>query len=702
MKMKGIWRLFSAPIEVEKRQMVDARMFWWLLVGLASSVSAFFTVAALLLPQYGSRFLGVVGCYDGLFLGLLVMSLRSRSGLAATLLLLASAFLVGFFSWDSGGVRSPGMLAFPIIVGVAGILQGARAAALMGVECIGISLALLVGELRGHLPPTFVHNTAISIWASLVILIAVFVLVHLVGSWRLRQVEEAWRDSDRRYHQLFEHAQVGIYRTTPDGKILEANPALLGMLGYESLEQLSACSLEEQGSYLPQYSRKKFREMVEKGEVRGLESEWRRADGQTVFVRENARAFRDGDGRVLCYDGTVEDFTEHKQLEIQRRQSSKMEAIGQLAGGVAHDFNNILGSFLLNVGRMQLQPNLAEVLKTSLKEMEVQTHRAAALTRRLLLFSRQEAIETKPLDLNRLLDELATMLRRILGENYDLIIDHESRALGVNADSSMIDQVVMNLCVNARDAMEEGGRIVVRAHGVALGEADVVGRPDARPGRFALLEVVDTGCGMSEATMKRLFELFFTTKDVGKGTGLGLATVLSVVQQHRGWVEVASTVGKGTRFSVYIPACDEVAANVSVGPSDPIRRGTECVLLVEDEPAIRLVLRLFLEQSGYHVLEAESGPAALRLWRENAGAVDLLLTDVVLPGPINGFDVAERLRSRKPALHVILCSGYNVERVDDRCDKLPGAIYLTKPFAAETLSAAIRECFENSIASPAV
>ncbi len=705
----AVIRLFSPPVLADERQANEALKVWAVLMGFLGVVIVFLPLMAIALPQFAPRLLLEAAGYTSASICALYVNSRGHHRPAATLLLVAMLVIVCFISWTGGGVRSPALMAFPLIIAIAGILKGPRAAAITGLTCAGVSVVLLAAETLDLLPPARITHTAMSSWLVLQLLIVMLVLVHWVGGRHMRlteeraaasaqerrRAEEAQRASERRFRQLFEQAQVGIYRTTPDGKILEANPALLAMLGYRSLEELSTRSLEGKSSYAPQYSRQTFRDMVEKGDVRGLEAEWRRADGQVVFVRENARAIRDDEGRTICYEGTVEDFTERKQLENQRRQSSKMEAIGHLAGGVAHDFNNILAGFLLNIGLMQQEPDLSETVHTSLSEMELQTKRAASLTRRLLLFSRRQVMELKQVDLNELLEELAKMLRRIVGENYELTIDCESQHLGVRADASMIDQVVMNLCVNARDAMAKGGHIVIRTSEAILNAADTVGRADSRPGRFARVDVIDTGCGMSEATMKHLFEPFFTTKDVGKGTGLGLATVYSVVQQHSGWVEVASTPGKGSRFSVFLPTSEGGTAFRPVPLAAPVRLGMEGVLLVEDEPAVRTATRRFLERLGYRVLEAASGQAALEFWKSNPAEIDLLLTDMVLPGGMTGLELAEKLKARQPSLKIILCSGYNSDLIAERGDKAIGAIYLAKPFTAEALSAAIRECVDS-------
>jgi PAS domain S-box-containing protein len=686
----------APPVFDDERQSAEAAKMWAVLIGLIATVTVFFPITALLLPQHATRYLTVAALNDLFFLGLLVLVHRRLDGLAAFLLVTALIGAATYSSFVSGGVRAPAMMAFPLFVAIAGILRGAVAAVLTGLASITVGLSLLVAEQTGHLPPPTVQHTAGSTCAVLIFLLVVIMIVHAIEGAQVRRAERARQDSDRRYRQLFEQAQVGIYLTTPDGKILEANPALLNMLGYSSIEELAKNNLEGHGSYAPEYSRQQFREMLDNGEVRGLEAEWRRADGQIVFVRENAQAIRGKDGKIICYEGTVEDFTERKKLETQRRQSSKMEAIGHLAGGVAHDFNNILAGLLLNIGLTQQEPDLSEVVVTSLKEMENETKRAAALTRRLLLFSRQQVMEPKVLDLNYLLEELAKMLRRIVGENYQLVIDREDRAIGVNADASMIDQAIMNLCVNARDAMAKGGSIVVTTREVLLAEADVAHRPEAKTGRFARLDVVDTGCGMSEETKKRLFEPFFTTKKVGEGTGLGLATAYSVIQQHGGWIEVESREGEGSRFSIFLPVAEGAVIPVSATPSAPVRLGREGVLLLEDEPAVRKATRRFLERFGYRVIEAASGPEAIRIWGEDPSAVDLLLTDMVLPGGMSGLDVAETLKARRASLRIILCSGYNVELLAERGHKAIGATFLMKPFTAADLSAAIRKCTESN------
>jgi nitrogen-specific signal transduction histidine kinase/CheY-like chemotaxis protein len=390
----------------------------------------------------------------------------------------------------------------------------------------------------------------------------------------------------------------------------------------------------------------------------------------------------------------VRDVTERKNLEEQLRQAQKMDAVGQLAGVVAHDFNNILAGFMLNLGLMEGEDGLSPQGRTSLKEMGEQAKLAAALTRRLLLFSRRQVMDTRPTNLIELLGELAEMLHRLLGEAHELRIDTDGRPLWIDADSGMIGQVVMNLCLNARDAMANGGPISIRLREAAVTDSDFPLQPQATAGRFACLEVIDTGCGMTDETLRRLFEPFFTTKDPGKGTGLGLAIAYGVVQQHRGWIKVQSAESKGSTFSVYLPVCEEPENKPIPAPKEPAAAGRENLLLTEDEPALRAVTKRVLERLGYRVSEAENGPAAQRIWDEKKGNFDLLLTDMGLPGGMTGLELAESLIAKKRSLKIIIASGYNTELVKQRPDRLMGAVYLAKPFQIDTLTRAVRQCLD--------
>ena len=331
-------------------------------------------------------------------------------------------------------------------------------------------------------------------------------------------------------------------------------------------------------------------------------------DGSVRWIRDRAFPVRGPDGQVLRFVGVARDVTESRRLEEQLRQAQKMEAIGELAGGVAHDFNNILTATLMHLGLLQDSPQLTLGIKETLKEVECETMRAVGLTRQLLLFSRRQVARFQPLDLNLLIQQLLKMLRRLLGENIEVDFQGSPAAVWVKADAGMIEQVVMNLCINGRDAMPKGGRLTLRTKAVELTRESAGLNPNARAGRFVCVSVADNGCGMDELVLKRIFEPFFTTKEAGKGTGLGLATVYGIVKQHEGWVEVESELGQGSLFRVYLP---EEPAPQPLSPDSPrpgaIQGGSETILLVEDELPVRRTIALALRLLGYAILEAASG-----------------------------------------------------------------------------------------------
>jgi PAS domain S-box-containing protein len=391
----------------------------------------------------------------------------------------------------------------------------------------------------------------------------------------------------------------------------------------------------------------------------------------------------------------LEDITGRKQLQAQFLHAQKMEAVGQLAGGVAHDFNNIIAAALLHLQLLQERQNLEPELAASLRELQKGTQRAASLTRQLLLFSRREAMQTKRVDFNEVIKGLLKMLARLLGEDIDTAFSPGPEPVSVEADAGMLEQVVMNLCINARDAMPRGGHLDLRLQHMALGAEEVRHHPEARPGYFACLAVTDTGCGMDETTLKRIFEPFFTTKEAGKGTGLGLATVHGIVQQHRGWVEVESAVGRGTTFRVFLPAAQPPeAAQLQTGEVR-CRSGTETILLVEDDEQVRRMVRMTLCLHGYEILEASDGLEAIRMWERHEVKVSLLYTDMVMPGGLTGLELGQRLQQSKPGLKVVISSGYSPDLVD-REGRLPaGMRFLAKPFDPKSLGRMVREILDE-------
>lgn len=396
-----------------------------------------------------------------------------------------------------------------------------------------------------------------------------------------------------------------------------------------------------------------------------------------------------------CY---IEDTTERLSLEAQLRQSQKMESVGQLAAGVAHDFNNMLTIIQGHTSSLLAKPSLPAEVVDSMQAVYFAAERAAGLTRQLLMFSRKNVMQLKSLDLQEVVGNMTKLLQRLLGETITLEFEPATENAFVLADTGMIEQVVMNLSVNARDAMTRGGRLVLGIESVDLDEVFVETHPQARSGPFVRLRVTDTGCGMDTETMGRIFEPFFTTKDIGQGTGLGLATVYGIVKQHEGWVEVASELRKGSTFDIYFPASDEVPVpKKEARTSNPIvANGEETVLIVEDEPVLRSMARDILEECGYRILEASSGKDALAVWKKRSGEIDLVLTDMVMPDGVSGVDLAEQLLAKRPGLKIVFTSGYTANEVNQEMLTRTGASFLSKPYTHTELAKTVRDCLDQS------
>jgi CheY-like chemotaxis protein len=374
-----------------------------------------------------------------------------------------------------------------------------------------------------------------------------------------------------------------------------------------------------------------------------------------------------------------------------------MESIGQLAAGVAHDFNNMLTVITGHSGMMLARASLPPELTDCAQAIYFASERAAGLTRQLLMFSRKNVMKPKPLDLRKVVSDMSKMLKRLLGETVALEFDPPPELPLVQADTGMVEQVIMNLAVNARDAMPEGGTLTITTDPVELNDAYVQTHPEARLGAFVCLRVNDTGCGMDTATMARIFEPFFTTKEIGKGTGLGLATVYGIAKQHEGWIEVSSEVGKGSTFKVFLPASSGPVKAAPPEPSlaAPVRGGHETILVVEDESVLRDMAHLILQDCGYQVLEAGSGAEALQVWERNPGRIDLVLSDVVMPGGMSGGELAARLMASHPQLRIVFTSGYNVEETTTDFFRRGRAAFLQKPYTRADLAKAVRECLDK-------
>lgn len=514
-----------------------------------------------------------------------------------------------------------------------------------------------------------------------------------------RRAEAALRASEGHLQALAKAAPVGIYQTMRNGDCVYVNDrwceiagmsagdaqgkGWLGTLHPEDLERVSEA----------------WRRAVEVGGVFREEYRFTRAGGGTVWVYGQAVAELDEVGSVRGYVGTIMDITERRQLEEQLRQAQKMEAIGQLAGGVAHDFNNILASMLLQISMSKRAPGLSAAMVETFEDLEASTERAARLTKQLLAFSRRQVFQPRPLEMNQVVENLAGMLGRIIGEQVRLELRLAPMVLGVRGDPGLLEQVLMNLVVNARDAMPEGGVLWISTSVRECSGVETRVVPELAAGRYVCLSVTDTGVGISPEILPRVFEPFFTTKEVGKGTGLGLATVFGVVRQHGGGIQIDTQVGVGTTVHVLFPELrgaleDPVRRPVVVDPVTPRLGGGPLgsVLLVEDEEKVRRATCLLLEGAGYTVLQAGNGAEAMEAFGGNASTIRLLLTDMVMPGGMGGLQLAARLRESRPDLSVIYISGYSQEAAQSGLELGPWDAFLAKPFSPEELIGAIRRC----------
>ncbi len=497
------------------------------------------------------------------------------------------------------------------------------------------------------------------------------------------------QDSESRHRLLVENASYAIFRTSSDGRFLDANNALATMLGYSAKKELLSLNIRDSIYVDPDQRDPLVQETITHGRVEGREVEWKRKDGTTLTVLLSARMVRDAAGHY--FEGIAENITERRVLETQLRQAQKMEAVGRLAGGVAHDFNNLLmvikgHSELLLERTSQEHPDFRKV-----DQIKKAADRAAGLTRQLLAFSRMQVMQPRVMDLNATVIEMGKMLPRLIGEDIELKILTKPDLGRVKADPGQIEQVILNLSVNARDAMPHGGKLVIETENAELDEGYARLHPPLVPGSFVMLAVSDTGIGMDAATQAHIFEPFFTTKEKGKGTGLGLATVYGVVKQSGGYIWAYSEAGRGTSFKIFLPRVGETPeVEREKRPQEMPPRGKGTILLAEDEKDVREVARDFLEISGYTVLEAKDGTEAIEVAAKHTGTIDLLLTDMVMPG-MSGRELSARLTAMRVGLQVIYMSGYTEYAAMRHGDADPDRVMLQKPFTRAVLVHTVRK-----------
>jgi len=514
-----------------------------------------------------------------------------------------------------------------------------------------------------------------------------------------RQAEERIRESEETYRNIFQNAQVGLYRTRiSDGKILESNDQLARMFGYDTREQFVA-EYATGGNYADPGTRERMLEAIKKnGFVKNFEARFYRKVRSVFWARYSAKIYPDK-GWI---EGVAEDITEMKQAEEERErlhdqllQAQKMESVGRLAGGIAHDFNNML-SIILGYGEnLVSQFQEGDPIRDDIERMIEAGKRSADLTRQLLAFARKQVISPRVLDLNDTVEDMLKMLRRLIGEDIHLVWQPGHHLGSVNMDPTQIDQILINLAANARDAITGVGEVTIRSQNRVLDEAFCANRLGVAPGEYVMLSVGDDGCGMDQETLDHLFEPFFTTKGVGKGTGMGLPTVYGIVRQNNGFIDVESEPGKGTVIAVYLPRVESKNVEEQQPIMDELPMGQgEMVLLVEDEPVLLEMTKTMLERFGYQVMTAGSPHEALRLAQQDQKTeINLLMTDVVLP-QMNGQELANRLRDVRPGLRCLFMSGYTSDIVAKRGMVEKSVHFIQKPFNLNDLAGKVRKALE--------
>lgn len=566
-----------------------------------------------------------------------------------------------------------------------------------GVIRIGIKVDKARGEQKNTL---FIHIfmiislTAAAIWIM-------EILSRYFGR-RLTDSAQALRESEYRYRGIIENIQDTFYRTDAQGTLILISPSGARLLGYNSTEEM----IGKPNASFWKHSEKRS-EMLgilkRDGVVRDYEVVLVRKDGIPVPVSTTSTYYHDKDGNILGIEGIFRDITERKraeeekaQLESQLNQSLKMESVGQLAGGVAHDFNNMLGVILGHAELAQHLIDQSQPVYKNLEEIRKAAQRSADITRQLLAFARKQTVAPKVLDLNETVEGMLKMLRRLIGEDINLAWLPGAGLWQVKMDPSQIDQILANLCVNARDAISGVGRISVETANCAFDQEYCNDHVEFMAGEFVRISIGDTGCGMDKETLNHIFEPFFTTKKIGEGTGLGLATVYGAIKQNNGFINAYSEPGQGTTFTIYLPRYTGTPEKSWTGEEvAPVLRGTETILLVEDEPTILEVTAMMLQSLGYSVLQAGTPGEAIRLAEEFVGEIHLLATDVVMP-EMNGRNLAKLILKKQPMMKCLFMSGYTADIITHHGVLDEGVNFLQKPFSQKELADKVREVLETS------
>lgn len=521
----------------------------------------------------------------------------------------------------------------------------------------------------------------------------------LVRLWGIKRdvtehedAEQALRASEERYRDLFQASQDTIFISTPEGRIIDINPAGLKLLGFERKEDLLSVDIPAKLYHDPEDRQRILQVLERDGHCRDFEIRLRHRDGRLLRVLETTTAVTDSSGRIIALRGMLRDVSQQRKLEEQLLRSQRMEAVGHLAGGVAHDFNNLLT--VIN-GRSDLLRTLLEPgspLVREVDEIKQAGKRAAALTRQLLILSRRQMSSPSAVNLNQIIDNVENLLRRSIGEQVDLVSRLNPDLANIKADPSQVEQVLLNLALNAKDAMPRGGSLTLETDNVGISRGSSLNAMGLDVGPHVVLRVEDTGVGIDSRILGQIFEPFVTTKRPGEGTGLGLSTVYGIVRQSNGQIRVDSEPGRGACFEIFLPAVEEPVETRTDPAEDKVSpRGSETILLVEDEAAVRSLLRRFLDGQGYRVVECQDGETALREAERRDGELDLLLTDLVMP-TMGGFELARQMESRWPELKILFMSGYSEDAVGmmDNEPMMNATNFLQKPFSTDLLARRVR------------
>jgi PAS domain S-box-containing protein len=509
-----------------------------------------------------------------------------------------------------------------------------------------------------------------------------------------RKAEEELRKSEEKYRTLFEESKDVVFISTPEGKLLDINPSGVELLGYSSKDELLEIDISRDLYFTPDDREKYQQALMWHGFVKDYELSLKKKDGQKIIVLATTTAVRDEKGKIVSYRGIIRDVTEQRRLESQLLHAQKMEAIGTLTSGIAHEFNNILTT-IIGYG-MLLKEDMKEdaPLIHHVNQIISSSERAASLTKGMLAFGREQIINPLPAMLNRIIKNVEKLLIRIIGEDIELKTIFTDQDLIVNADSGQIEQVLMNLATNARDSMPHGGQLIISTKLVELNEEYLKTSSNGNPRRYALISVTDTGMGMDEKTRERIFEPFFTTKEVGRGTGLGLSIVYGIIKQHNGFINVYSEPGKGTSFNIYLPMIKSDIKETEFIEHAAITGGTETVILAEDDEEVRKLEKAVLTESGYNVIEALDGEDAISKFMEDKDKIQLLILDVVMPKK-SGKEAYDEIRKVRPYIKTLFTSGYATDLIQKKGFPETDFSFISKPVSPKELLKKVREVLDK-------